>query len=191
MSRHIDKTKINALHLRAWEGSVELIQTQHDARIAMQHCCRERVLGFDTETRAAFRKGEIYAPALLQLATAQTVYLFRVQEDGVLPACRPVLECAGVVKAGVAIGDDLNALRAMLAFEPRGFIELQTLSTQKGIRNNGLRGLAALLLGFRVSKGAQTTNWEKPELSERQLRYAATDAWVSREIYLALTQGKA
>lgn len=191
MSRHIDKKTINALPLRAWEGPVELIQTESDARIAVQHCCREPILGFDTETRAAFRKGEIYAPALLQLATADTVFLFRTQKHGVLAGCRPVLECADVVKAGVAIGDDLNGLRAALPFEPRGFVELQALSTQQGVRNNGLRGLAALLLGFRVSKGAQTTNWEKPELSEKQLRYAATDAWVSREIYLALTQGNA
>ena len=187
MLQHISKTEINALPLGSWPGPVERIETGSDARKAVALCARERILGFDTETRAAFRKGEVYAPALLQLATADRVFLFRVQKQGVLQACRPVFEEASVIKTGVAIADDLKALRAIDEFTPSGFVELQTLSTKMGLRNNGLRGLAALLLGFRVSKGAQTTNWELPQLSERQLRYAATDAWVSREIYLALT----
>ncbi len=172
--------------MRSFAGPVELIDNATAAAKAVAACLQDAVLGFDTETRAAFRKGETYAPALVQLATAGRVYLFRVQYPGVLSACLPVFEEKSVSKAGIALADDIKALQKMQPFREAGFVELQTVSSGCGLRNNGLRGLAALLLGFRVSKGAQTTNWEKPELSERQLRYAATDAWVCRELYLAL-----
>ncbi len=187
MLQHITKSEINTLPLHSWSGPIELIETETDARMAAAACAREKTLGFDTETRAAFRKGDVYTPALVQLATADAVFLFRAQKHGVLAACLPIFENASVIKAGVAIADDIKALSAIAPFTPNGFVELQTMSTKLGLQNNGLRGLAALLLGFRVSKGAQTTNWEIADLSERQLRYAATDAWVSREIYLALT----
>ncbi len=183
---YIGKPEINTLPLRQWEGPIVLIASAPDAQTAVAECQREPLLGFDTETRAAFRKGESYRPALLQLATADTVFLFQVQSPGVFEACQALMEDAAVVKAGVAVSDDLKQLQAIRPFSAHGFIELQDLSKRCGLRNHGLRGLAALLLGFRISKAAQTSNWEMPRLTERQLRYAATDAWASREIYLAL-----
>ena len=67
---------------------------------------------------------------------------------------------------------------------PAGFVEIADLTAKLKYENRGLRALAALLLKGRISKAAQVTNWARESLDARQIRYAATDAWISREIYL-------
>lgn len=186
VSRHISKDAINRLPMRQYEGPIHLIRMPDEAERVFQTLEKETLLGFDTETRPSFRSGEYYLPSLLQLATGGEVYIFQIQKTGLTPGLCSILSSAGIIKAGVSIKDDLKELRKLSAFEPAGFVELADCARKAKIKNLGLRGLAALLFGFRISKREQTSNWAKNELSESQLRYAATDAWLGREIYLHL-----
>ncbi len=184
MNLHITKDEINRLPMKQYDGPIHLIRTTAEAEQAVGKLKRESLLGFDTETRPTFRVGEYYQPSLLQLATSKEVFLFQIKLTGLTGGLCEVLSNPGILKAGVSIKDDLSELRKLAGFEPSGFVELATYAKKAHIKNLGLRGMAALLLGFRISKREQTSNWAKNELSESQLRYAATDAWLGREIYL-------
>jgi ribonuclease D len=181
---HISKDDINRLPMKQYEGPVHLIRTLEETEQAVAKLKKETLLGFDTETRPTFRVGEYYQPSLLQLATENEVFLFQIKFTGLTEGLREILSSPDIIKTGVSIRDDLSELRKLAGFEPAGFVELATCAKQAHIKNLGLRGLAALLLGFRVSKREQVSNWAKNELTESQIRYAATDAWLGREIYL-------
>jgi ribonuclease D len=182
----ISREEINRLPIARYDGPVRMITSADGARAAIRELKREKVLGFDTETRAAFRKGESYPPALVQLAGEGAVWLFRLNRLAGLGGLARILSQPGVVKAGVALERDIKELREVRRFKPAGFVELEKLSDYRGIAANGLRGLAAIVLGVRISKGAQRSNWARARLSEKMIQYAATDAWACREIYLRL-----
>jgi ribonuclease D len=184
MNLHISKDEINQLPMKQYEGPIHLVRTLKEAEQAAEKLKQEPLLGFDTETRPTFRVGEYYQPSLLQLATATEVFLFQIKLTGLTKGLCDVLSRPDIIKTGVSIRSDVSELRKLSAFEPAGFVELAEHAKKAHIKNLGLRGLAALLLGFRVSKREQTSNWAKNELTESQLRYAATDAWLGREIYL-------
>lgn len=167
----------------AWEGEIQILETIESMEAAVAALSRESHLGFDTETRPTFKKGEYYPPALIQLATQRCVYLFRISKVKTLAPVLPILESPDILKTGVAIKDDVKELRAMEDFEPAGFVEIADITLKLGYENRGLRALAALLLGGRISKAAQVSNWARAELDTKQIRYAATDAWISRDIY--------
>lgn len=172
--------------MRKYEGPIHVIQTPADARDAAETLSSETLLGFDTETRSAFRVGESYSPSLLQLAGAKEVFLFQIELTGLIPELCAILSDSNILKSGVAIRDDVKELRKLVAFEPAGFVDLGDYAKRAKIKNLGLRGLGALMLGFRISKGEQVSNWAKRELTPSQIAYAATDAWVGREIYLQM-----
>jgi ribonuclease D len=182
----LTREEINLLPIGHYQGPIRIVASAERARQALKELAGERLLGFDTETRAAFRVGEHYPPALVQLAARDAVYLFRLRPMGGPGELVGLLSDPGVVKAGVALERDLKELQAVRHFHPAGFVEIEKLADEHGIAANGLRGLAAVVMGMRISKSAQRTNWELPRLTEKQLRYAATDAWACREIYLRL-----
>ena len=177
---------INALPLVCWQGTIHCVRTAQEAEEAAGRLLRADLLGFDTETRPAFRKGQHYAPSLLQLAAEDEVVLVQLERTGLPGPLRELLENPAIVKAGVAPDFDLKKLQELHPFRPAGFVDLARMARARGIRHHGLRGLAAVVCGLRISKSAQTTNWANPELTARQIRYAATDAWIGREIYLRL-----
>ena len=183
-TRSISKAEINQLPLIAWEGPVEILEDEATVEVAVENLMTADHLGFDTETRPSFKKGQYYPPALVQLATSERVYLFRICQIKTLAPLIPIFESESILKTGVAIRDDMKELQAMDSFTPGGFIEIAELTSKLGYRNKGLRALAALLMRGRISKAAQVSNWARSELDEKQIRYAATDAWVSREIYV-------
>jgi len=183
----ISRDDINRLPLFKYEGQIHLVQSDAQAAVAVSELRRERVLGFDIETRPTFRKGESYPPALLQLAGSSAVYVFQLLQLQDLTWFKDLFSSPDIIKAGVSLDHDIRKLKQRQDFQEAGFVELSTLSDAAGIRNNGLRGLAAILLKLRISKGAQRSNWSKPELTREQIVYAATDAFISREIYLRLT----
>jgi ribonuclease D len=165
-----------------------MVTTRAEAEQAADRLNRESVLGFDTETRPAFKKGQKFNPSLLQLATGEEVFLVQLQGIG-LP--QPILEILGndaITKAGVAPDFDLLSLQTIAPFAPAGFVDLARMARRRGLHNQGLRGLAALICGIRISKSARTTNWANPELTPQQIQYAATDAWFSREVYLRMME---
>lgn len=182
--KHITKAEINDLPMQQYEGPIHLCRTAEKAEAAADKLLKETLLGFDTETRPAFRKGESYDPSLLQLATENEVYLFQIQQCGLTPNLIKVLSSRDIVKAGVAIDRDISELQAMEPFEPAGFVELATCARKAHIKNLGLRGMTAILFDFRISKKEQVSNWARKELTASQQTYAATDAWLGRKIYL-------
>lgn len=184
----ISKAEINEKPLLQYEGPVSVIQTGEELTTALEALEKETLLGFDTETRPAFRKGESYLPSLLQLGGENHVWLFHLQKLNRLTPLFAVLANPDVRKAGVAIDRDLLELKELEDFRPAGFTDIGKLAEEKGCLKTGLRPLAAMLLNGRVSKGAQVSNWAAYPLSRKQITYAATDAWVSRNLYLALTE---
>ena len=144
------------------------------------------VLGFDTETRPSFHKGRNNKVSLIQLATADLACLFRINKIGIPPELAELLADPEIIKAGVAIHDDIRILKRIKKFEPEGFVDLQKLVREFGIQSSGLKKLSAIVLGFRISKRQQVTDWEAAQLSEAQQVYAATDAWVCLQIYTKL-----
>ncbi|MCF8233020.1 MAG: 3'-5' exonuclease domain-containing protein 2 [Bacteroidales bacterium] len=187
MGREITKEEVNQLKRDGFNGEIVVVEEQKDAAdICREVLIEEDLLGFDTETRPAFTKGEKHQPALIQIACAETVYLFRINKTGLIQPITDILGNEDIIKAGIAIGRDLEELQELRYFEPAGFVDLNKMATQKGFQSIGVRNLTAMLLGFRVSKRQQTSNWETEVLKPAQARYAATDAWVCREIYLKL-----
>lgn len=183
LRRDITPEEVNALAIRRYEGEVLLVATEADAARAAADFAQETVVGFDTETRPAFRVGVSYPPALVQVATARAVYLFQLQR-GDHGAVLAALLDSPTVKAGVGLADDLRQLRQVFHFESHGLVDLGIVARRHGIARSGVRTLAALFLGCRVPKGAKTSNWAHPRLTRQQVAYAATDAWVCRELYL-------
>ena len=184
--RRMTKEEINNCPIRKWNGPVHVIRSSERMIEAVELLSRESILGFDTETRPAFKKGQKYLPSLLQLAGENSVYLFQLKHLGLQEPLIKILADPSVVKTGVSLAHDLRELKKLTPFSQAGFVGLGKMSKEKGIQNHGLRGLAAVVLGLRISKSAQTTNWAKDELTPSQIHYAATDAWVGRELYLKL-----
>ena len=180
---HITKAEINELPMRQYDGPIILCKTEAEANAATEKLLKETLLGFDTETRPAFRKGECYDPSLIQLATETEVYLFQIQQCGLTPGLIQLLSDKNIIKAGVAIDRDISELQAMVDFEPDAFIELADCAKQALIKNLGLRGLTAILFNFRISKKEQVSNWARSDLTPSQQRYASTDAWLGRKLY--------
>lgn len=184
----IDSEYLNTLPLRKYQGVSYVVHTREEIETALVSLSQESILGFDTESRPSFQKGYQYPPALVQLAASRAVYLFPLHNDAHLEALSPILSNPNVLKVGVAINDDIRHLRSMYDFNPQGFVEISQLSKKLGIKYTGLRNLAGLLLKLRISKAAQTSNWARSPLTLTQISYAATDAWISRELYLKLAQ---
>jgi ribonuclease D len=184
--RSISKDELNKLPIKAYSGPIHVIHDAEQIKHALPLLEAEDVLGFDTETRPSFERGVSYPPALLQLATRSDVFIFQLQALGGLGPLRAILESRSITKAGAAISDDIKQLNDCWAFKPHRFIEIGHLAKELGYKQTGLRTLAGLTLGFRISKKEQRSNWAKPRLTQSQIVYAATDAWVSRELYLHL-----
>jgi ribonuclease D len=183
--RRMSKDEINAFPIKRWTGPISLVRNSDQMTAAMRRLAGHTLLGFDTETRPAYKKGESYLPSLLQLASDDEVFIFQLKHLGLAGPLRKILADEAIIKAGVSLDNDIRELRKLSHFEAAGFMDLGNHARKTGIKNHGLRGLAAVFLGFRISKGAQTSNWARDALTRQQIQYAATDAWVGRRLYLA------
>ena len=173
-----------ALPILRYDGPIHLITDEADLSPAARVISRERVVGFDTETRPTFRKGQVHQPSLVQIATSRSVYLFQLARLDCSQALSEVFGNPGIVKAGIAIGRDLADLQRLFPFQAANVVDLGAVAARHGLKQTGMRNLAGLFLGGRVTKSARTTNWAQPELTAAQRCYAATDAWICRELYL-------
>ncbi len=186
--RKLTKDEINALPIVRYEGKIELVTEEHALEDALRELKKQRVLGFDTETKPSFRKGSINAPSLIQMATEDTVYLFQLMWTPFSAAMAEILADAHIIKAGVSIIDDMRELQKLHPFEPAGVVDLGNVARAHKLETQGLRNLAANFFDFRISKGPQCSNWSAQVLSERQIVYAATDAWVGRQVFLRMEE---
>lgn len=179
----ISKDFINTLPPLRFRGHVEVINHPDQIRKATRHLRRHRVLGFDTESRPAFKKGESYPVSLIQLATADTVYLFHLTHIQIDDRLARILTSKRIKKVGIALNNDLDKLSELRPMKVAGFVDLSRIASDKGIVQQGARSLAARYLHRRLIKSSQRTNWARRELTEKQKLYAATDAWVCLELY--------
>ncbi|MEQ1772853.1 MAG: 3'-5' exonuclease [Burkholderiales bacterium] len=180
----ISREDLAALPVRHYEGPVCVVATRTELDAAITDIASESVVGFDTETRPTFRKGEHYEPSLVQVATARAVYLFQLRRVDVIPGLADMLSEPRIVKAGVAVARDLHDLKQVFSFTEKNVIDLGVIARRHGLEQTGVRNLAGLFLGCRVTKGARTSNWAANTLTPAQIAYAATDAWIGRELYL-------
>jgi ribonuclease D len=179
----ISHEEINDLPLGAFDGTITVITQATKLPKVFDEIAEHKVVGFDTETRPAFVRGQVYKVALMQIALPDKVFLIRLQQTGITEDIVAFLENEKILKAGVALRDDIKALQKLRKFKPGGVLELAELSKKAGLEVESVKKLSALLLGFRISKSAQTSNWEAETLNEKQISYAATDAWVCLKIY--------
>jgi ribonuclease D len=184
LARDISRDDLINLPIRRYEGPVRLVTGPRELDEARADIAQEAVVGIDTETRPAFHKGESYPPCLLQAATARAVYIFQLRRAETLPVLAGLLGSAQTIKAGISMADDLRQLRQVFAFEESSVLDLGITARRAGLRQTGVRNLAGIVLGIRIPKGARTSNWAAPHLTPQQITYAATDAWVCRELYL-------
>ncbi len=183
----ITKEEVNALPLGQFEGEIYLVDKAEDVDEVVDFLEEQHFLGFDTETKPSFRKGVINQVSLLQLSTAEQAFLFRLNEIGLPDSIRNLLEREHIVKIGAAVHDDLKGLSKLTdSFYPKSFFDLNDELKKVGFSNVGVRNLSGMVLGIRISKSEQVSNWEAQILSERQQRYAATDAWACLEIFKKL-----
>jgi len=188
--KKLEKQEINALPLKTYDGKIFIINRLQDVKTSCGILQKENILGFDTETRPAFQKGEYYTPSIIQLAGEKSVYIFQLHQVGFCKPLKQLLSNRGVLKCGVAIKHDLSQLNLLSEFIPRGFVDLGELARKSLVPHHGLRGLAAYFLHFRISKQAQLSNWNVKTLKKKQIIYAATDAWLGRELYLKFKKEK-
>jgi len=182
--RAISREEMANLPIRRYEGEVCLVTTARDLDRALADIRLESVVGFDTETRPAFKKGESHPPCLVQAATARAVYLFQLRQLDVFQVLAELLAEPRIVKVGVALANDLRPLKLLFPFIERNVLDLGVVARRSSLSQTGLRNLAGIFLGFRIPKGARTSNWAAPRLTAAQITYAATDAWACRELFL-------
>jgi ribonuclease D len=180
----LSKDDINSLPLFHYTGRISLVRSEQDLAGALERLHAEKILGFDTETRPSFSKGKSHSPSLIQLAGENEVFLFHLKWLPLGPELIRLFEDQAVIKTGVAVHDDMRFLAKLVPFCPHAVVDLSQVAHKNRIENLSLRGLAASFLKVRISKNEQCSNWANRELSPRQIRYAATDAWASRALYL-------
>ena len=182
----LEKSQINELPLIRFHGSIQLASDNKSFKKFVSRLSKQKVLGFDIECKPNFKRGPNNPPALLQLATADQAFLFRLYPVMKLGPLIEILEDPNIVKTGVAIKDDVYNLKKIEEFTPAGFEDLAPLAQSLKIEQTGLRNLTAIFFSQRLSKSAQLSNWQKSPLTPSQEAYAATDAWISRELYLIM-----
>jgi len=184
----ITPEELNELPIGGWEGETILIDKPEDVAFAIQEINKETIIGIDTETRPAFKKGVSYRISLIQIATRDCVYLFRINHVGFSKGLIKLFESDEILKVGIDLNYDIALLQHLKQFTPHNVIELNSYCKQKGFLVMGLRKLSAIILGIRISKRQQTSNWEAETYTPAQIRYAATDAWACRALFVRLIE---
>ena len=184
----ITNEELRALSLAQFDGKIHVIEHPGAAESVIDRLRSCSVFGFDTETRPSFTKGKVNRVALLQLATANEAYLFRLCKMDIPKKLLALLSDPNILKIGAAINNDMDVLKRTVKLTPRGFIDLQNMVHKFNIKSIGLAKMAGIVLGVRISKSQQLSNWENSTLTPAQQRYAATDAWMCYMIYEKLME---
>jgi len=185
LKKHVklSKNEINALPLIQYEGDIEILTSKDNIHAAINDLKNYDLIGFDTETKPTFVKGPLNPPSIMQLACDDKVYIFQFDNDEIFKQLSLILSNKNITKCGVSVDRDLIELMYLSPFDPISFIDLGNIAREKEIPHHGLRGLVAMFLKHRISKGSQTSDWSRIILSDSQISYAATDAWVSLELF--------
>ncbi len=183
MGKTITKEEIAQFKTEEFTGQIFEIQTLEEANEAVAYLSKFEMLGFDTETRPAFKKGSVYGVSLIQLATDDICFLFRLNKISFPPSLIKLLSNPQILKIGLSLKDDFLSMGRRMRFVPHGFIDLQTIVKNYGIEEMSLQKVYALLFQKKISKNQRLSNWEAENLSKFQKNYAALDAWACLKIY--------
>ena len=185
MKKHVklSKNEINALPLIQFEGDIEILTSKDNIQAAINDLKNYDLIGFDTETKPTFVKGPLNPPSIMQLACDDKVYIFQFDNDEIFKQLSLILSNKNITKCGVSVDRDLIELMYLSPFDPISFVDLGNVARENEIPHHGLRGLVAMFLNHTISQGSQTSDWSKISLSDSQISYAATDAWVSLELF--------
>lgn len=186
----ISKQELAELPLVNYHAEAVVIDTKEAVDDAVKELEQASIIGFDTETKPTFKKGVTHNVALMQLATSQRCFLFRLSKIGLHSSLISLLQNPDILKIGVSIHDDFHNLSKIHKIEPQNFIDLQTYVKQYHITDNSLSRIYAILFGERISKSQRLTNWEAESLTQHQIDYAAFDAVSCVKIYRHLISGE-
>ncbi|MDR1782703.1 MAG: 3'-5' exonuclease domain-containing protein 2 [Dysgonamonadaceae bacterium] len=190
MGKSITKEELSKYPKEEFSGDIFLVDSLRSSKMAYEVLSREKMLGFDTESRPSFHKGSVNNVALIQISTENLCCLFRLNKTGYLPHLIDILTNPNILKIGLSLRDDFRNMNKTLKFEPQGFIDLQNIVAGYGIDELSLQKIYALLFHKKISKNQRLTNWEAQYLTEQQMSYAALDAWACLKIYRHLCRLK-
>ncbi len=183
MGLKITKEEIAKLPIEKFEGRIEVIDHEEQMPEALGYLSSQPALGFDTETKPAFKRGQLNNVALLQLASEDVCFLFRLNKIGYPDGLEAIMVNPDIRKIGLSLRDDFAAIHKRSASKPENFIDLQLFVDKFGIEDNSLQKIYAILFGRKISKSQRLSNWEAPSLTPAQQSYAAIDAWACLRIY--------
>lgn len=184
----ITKEDLSKLPLEEFAGRIIVIDTEQDAEKAVYYLSKFQAVGFDTETRPSFKKGQRFKISLMQIATDEACFLFRLNHINIPDVLSKFLTSDQVQKIGLSLRDDFGAIRKRVEIDPENFLDLQDYVGQFGIEDASLQKIYAILFNKKISKGQRLSNWDAEVLSEPQKKYAALDAWACLRIYNQLKQ---
>ena len=183
-----DKARIANLPCAVFGGKIVVVVSETEAEKAVDYLLAQPIIGIDTETRPSFRRGTNYKVSLLQVSSHEVCFLFRLNHIGMPESLLQLLQSESILKVGLSLRDDFNALRKRVAFDPANYIDLQKMVGDFGIEEFSLQKIYAIIFGKKISKRQRLTNWEADTLTEQQKKYAALDAWACLNIYQHLNQ---
>ena len=189
MGLTISKEDIAKLPPEKFSGKIVVVEEVDDVAKAIAYLSKQPIIGFDTETKPAFQSGTTHKVALMQLATEEVCFLFRLNKIGYPEALEDILCSPNIKKIGLSLRDDFLKMREWSGRKPEKFIDLQVFTNKFGIDDNSLQRIYAILFGKKITKNQRLSNWETPELSYAQQSYAAIDAWACLRIYNHLISG--
>lgn len=188
--RAIEKEELKELPKAAFPGRIYVIDSESQTDKAVEFLLSQKIIGFDSETRPSFVKGQSHKVALLQFSCQDSCFLFRLNRTGLTASLVKLLESPAVIKVGLSLKDDFMMMHKRAPFTQQNFIELQDYVKEFGILDKSLQKIYAILFGEKISKSQRLTNWEIDVLSDAQKIYAATDAWACLQIYQLLEELK-
>lgn len=184
---HISKEDIANLEKDSFNGKIVIIISKEEAKKAITYLSTQKIVGIDTESKPMFKKGGKNKISLLQISTKDICFLFRLNIIGITDEIKSFFENKNISKVGLSLKDDFLMLHKAAAFEPKNFIDIQTIIEDYGIGDKSLQKIYAILFGKKISKSQRLSNWEADSLSDAQKRYAATDAWAVLKIFEKLS----
>lgn len=192
------RASLNAAELPTYAGitldKITLVVSETLAAEALEALLGADAIGFDTESKPTFLKGEVSTgPHLIQLATESRAYLFPVSRLYGTQALKTILESPAVLKVGFGLGNDRSALRSRLDITLNNVLDLGEVLRGAGHRGTvGAKVAVAHFFGQKLQKSKKigTSNWANPHLAERQILYAANDAHVALRLYRAWVQAE-
>lgn len=188
MGLTISKETVSELPIETFNGEIIIIDKAEDVATAIDDLSKHTKIGFDTETRPAFKKGQYNKVALIQLSTMDTCYLFRLNKIGYPDEIDKIICNDNIIKIGLSLRDDFAAMNRRSEMTPVNFVDLQPFVDNYGIDDNSLQRIYAIIFGKKITKRQRVSNWEADKLSEAQKNYAALDAWACLKIYNYLTK---